>query len=172
MRGERPSQENKTASSRGRNRRRADARPRTGHRNFERCGANVERVTPAGCYLLAYAGAEAVGVVGVETVVDAGLISILMVIEPMRRRGIGAALLAAARKAAHTRGARQLFAIASDSGYLPRFGFAPISMTNSAMPWAIRRRRICRVRPPAKPRGGWPSVSIFPRTESFCADAS
>jgi N-acetylglutamate synthase-like GNAT family acetyltransferase len=96
---------------------------------FERCGANVERVTPAGCYLLAYAGAEAVGVVGVETVVDAGLISILMVIEPMRRRGIGAALVAAARKAAHTRGARQLFSIASDSGYLPRFGFAPISMS-------------------------------------------
>jgi GNAT superfamily N-acetyltransferase len=93
----------------------------------ERCGANVDRITPAGCYLIAYSGDEAVGVVGVETVVDAGLVSLLMVIEPMRRRGIGAALVAAARKAAHTRGARQLFAMASDSSYLPRFGFTAIS---------------------------------------------
>jgi N-acetylglutamate synthase-like GNAT family acetyltransferase len=96
----------------------------------ESCGSNLERVTPAGCYLIAYSGAEAVGVVGVETVVHAGLISLMMVIERMRRRGIGAALLAAARKAAHTRGARQLFAMAPDSTYLPRFGFAPIAMTD------------------------------------------
>lgn len=95
----------------------------------ERCGADVQRVTPTGCYLIAYSGAEAVGVVGVETVVDAGLISLLMVIERMRRRGIGAALLVAARKAAHTRGARQLYAMASDRSYLPRFGFAPISIS-------------------------------------------
>jgi len=42
----------------------------------------------------------------------------------MRRRGIGAALVGAARKAAHTRGARRLYAFGGDGiGYLDRFGF-------------------------------------------------
>ena len=46
----------------------------------------------------------------------------------MRRREIGAALISAARTAAHTRGARTLYAIASDGAaadYFARFGFAP-----------------------------------------------
>lgn len=56
--------------------------------------------------------------------VDAGVIHSLAVVEPMRRRGIGAVLVGAARKAAHTRGARRLYAIATDAiGYLDRFGF-------------------------------------------------
>jgi len=78
---------------------------------------------PAACYLLAYLGAEPVGAVGVETVVDAALMRVLAVRGPMRRHGIGAALVAAARKAAHTRGARRLFALAPDGDYLRRFGF-------------------------------------------------
>lgn len=67
---------------------------------------------PGGCFLAAFDGAEAAGVIGVETRVDAALLRSLYVREPLRRRGIGAALVAAARLAAHTRGARRLYAIA------------------------------------------------------------
>ena len=64
---------------------------------------------PAACYIVAYVGDEAVGVVGVESKIDAALIRSLYVNQSSRRRGIGGALLAAARKAAHTRGARHLY---------------------------------------------------------------
>jgi N-acetylglutamate synthase-like GNAT family acetyltransferase len=94
----------------------------------EKCGGALVNLSPADCYLIAYLGDEPVGVVGVETVVDAGLIRLLMVTEGMRRRGIGTALVGAARKAAHTRGARRLFAIAPDETYLSRFGFQRIAM--------------------------------------------
>jgi N-acetylglutamate synthase-like GNAT family acetyltransferase len=94
----------------------------------EKCGGVPVNLSPADCYLVAYSGDEPVGVVGVETVVDTGLIRLLIVTEGMRRRGIGAALLGAARKAAHTRGARRLFAIAPDETYLSRFGFERIEM--------------------------------------------
>src|SRR3984957_14770825 len=79
---------------------------------------------PAACYIVAYIGDEAVGVIGVEPKVDAALIRSLYVNESMRRRGIGAALLAAARKAAHTRGARHLYLFSTDAGkYFERQGF-------------------------------------------------
>ncbi len=84
--------------------------------------------SPGACYLTAHVGDETAGVVGIEVRVDAALIRTLMVIESMRRRGIGATLVAAARTAAHTRGARMLYAIspAGDAaGYYARFGFAP-----------------------------------------------
>jgi len=93
--------------------------------------------SPGGCYLVAYIGDEVAGVVGIESRVDAALIRSLMVMERMRRRGIGAALISAARTAAHTRGARTLYAFAcgDDSAshldrpgsarYLKRFGFVP-----------------------------------------------
>lgn len=61
--------------------------------------------------------------------VDAAVIHSLAVVEPIRRRGIGAALVGAARKAAHTRGARRLYAICGDGvGYLHRFGFERASV--------------------------------------------
>jgi len=70
------------------------------------------------------------GVVGVETIVDAAVIRSLAVVEPMRRRGIGAALVNAARKAAHTRGARRLYALGRrGEDYLLRFGFERIAST-------------------------------------------
>jgi amino-acid N-acetyltransferase len=81
---------------------------------------------PAACYLVAYFGDDAVGVIGVEPKIDAALIRSLYVEESMRRRGIGAALIAAARKAAHTRGARQLYFLSADAGkYFERLGFEP-----------------------------------------------
>lgn len=49
----------------------------------------------------------------------------LWVGEPMRRRGIGAALVAAARKAAHTRGARTFYA-QSTGDLLSQFGFVAV----------------------------------------------
>jgi N-acetylglutamate synthase-like GNAT family acetyltransferase len=94
-------------------------------------GMTTEGITwSAGCYLMAYLGSESVGVVGIETKVDAALMRSLAVIEPMRRRGVGKVLVEAARAAAHTRGARRLycFADAAASNYLKRFGFKPASI--------------------------------------------
>ena len=82
---------------------------------------------PAACYLVAYFGTEAVGVIGVEPSLDAALLRSLYVVEAMRRRGIGAELVTAARKAAHTRGARSLYLLSNDSGaFLKRFGFVEV----------------------------------------------
>jgi N-acetylglutamate synthase-like GNAT family acetyltransferase len=81
---------------------------------------------PAGCYLMAYIGDDAVGAVGVECRLDAALVRSLCVAEPHRRHGFGARLVTAARKAAHTRGARTLylFAYPEMAAYFQRFGFA------------------------------------------------
>ena len=80
---------------------------------------------PAACYILAYNGDDAIGVVGVEARIDAALIRSLYVKPAMRQRGIGAALLAAARKAAHTRGARRLYLFSTETGgFFERQGFA------------------------------------------------
>jgi len=90
--------------------------------------AGVE--SPGGCYLIAYVGDAVAGVVGIESRIDAALIRSLTVVEAMRGGGIGASLLSAARTAAHTRGARTLYAIASEGDatrYFTRFGFAPAS---------------------------------------------
>jgi len=82
--------------------------------------------SPAACYLIAWLGDQPAGVIGIETRLDAALLRSLIVAEPMRRRGIGAELIAAARKAAHTRGARTLYAFSTGgSEYLSRRGFQP-----------------------------------------------
>ena len=84
---------------------------------------------PAACYIVAYFGDDAVGVVGVEPKIDAALIRSLYVDESMRRRGIGAALIAAARKAAHTRGARHLYLFSTDAGeFFERHGFKTVTV--------------------------------------------
>ena len=86
---------------------------------------------PAACYLLAFYGNDAVGVIGVEPQIDAALIRSLYVIDSMRRRGIGAALVAAARKAAHTRGARHLYLFSTDAGdFFMRLGFEPAALAD------------------------------------------
>jgi N-acetylglutamate synthase-like GNAT family acetyltransferase len=93
---------------------------------------------PGGCYLTAHVGDRLAGVIGIEARVDAALIRSLMVAETDRRRGIGAALVAAARTAAHTRGARTLYALAPDSGaarYFERFGFT--STTSASLIGAL-----------------------------------
>src|SRR5258708_5450761 len=91
---------------------------------------------PAACYILAYHGDDAIGVIGVEAKIDAALIRSLYVKPPMRQRGIGAALLAAARKAAHTRGARHLYLFSTDAGnFFERQGFvrAELAVVISAL---------------------------------------
>ncbi len=107
---------------------------------------------PGSCFLLAYVGSDVGGIIGIEARVDAALLRSLMVVDSMRRRGLGAALIAAARSAAHTRGARTLYAIAPTADaplpvtraacadaiptapdaarYLERFGFAPAPPAN------------------------------------------
>ncbi len=86
---------------------------------------------PAACYLVAYVGDEAVGVIGVESKIDAALIRSLYVNESHRGRGIGGALIAAARKAAHTRGARHLYLFSTDAGeFFVRHGFIPASVAD------------------------------------------
>src|SRR5712671_5657267 len=92
---------------------------------------------PAACYILAYNGDEAIGVVGVEAKIDAALIRSLYVKRAMRQRGIGAALLAAARKAAHTRGARHLYLFSTEAGsFFERQGFvrAEVATVIAALP--------------------------------------
>jgi amino-acid N-acetyltransferase len=92
---------------------------------------------PAACYLVAYMGDDAVGVVGVEPKIDAALIRSLYVDESMRRRGIGGELIAAARKAAHTRGARHLYCFSAVAGALfEKHGFTtvPVADVVAALP--------------------------------------
>jgi N-acetylglutamate synthase-like GNAT family acetyltransferase len=85
---------------------------------------------PGTCWIAASLGGAIAGVVGVETIVDAAVIRSLAVAEAKRRRGIGAALVNAARKAAHTRGARRLYALGRrGEDYLLRFGFERIAGT-------------------------------------------
>ena len=91
---------------------------------------------PAACNIVAYFGDDTVGVIGVESKIDAALIRSLYVDESMRGRGIGAALIAAARKAAHTRGARHLYLFIADAGELfERLGFerATVAAAMSAL---------------------------------------
>jgi len=86
---------------------------------------------PGACYLLARVGPAVAGVIGIEARVDAALLRSLFVTAPMRGRAIGATLIAAARTAAHTRGARTLYVLAPDTDaarYLERFGFAPSTL--------------------------------------------
>lgn len=77
---------------------------------------------PPACYLVAYFGDEPVGVVGLEPKLDAALVSALYVTERMRRRGVGAELIAAVRRAARARGVNSLYMV-SGGDYLSRFGF-------------------------------------------------
>jgi N-acetylglutamate synthase-like GNAT family acetyltransferase len=99
---------------------------------LERGGMMTDGIEwPAACYIVAYVGNDAVGVVGVESKIDAALIRSLYVDEPSRRRGIGRALIAAARKAAHTRGARHLFLFGADaSSFFERHGFTAIAVAD------------------------------------------
>ena len=79
---------------------------------------------PPACYLLAFDGDDAVGVVGVEPILDSALLRSLYVLEQHRHREIGRRLVMAARQAAHTRGARQLFLFATRAeGFFCRLGF-------------------------------------------------
>jgi N-acetylglutamate synthase-like GNAT family acetyltransferase len=67
--------------------------------------------------------------IGIEPKIDAAVIRSLWVNESMRRRGIGGALLAAARKAAHTRGARHLYLFGAETGgFFERHGFTSVAV--------------------------------------------
>ena len=91
-------------------------------------GMSIEGLEwPPACYLAAYFGTDPVGVIGVEPSLDAALLRSLYVIDTMRGRGIGAELVASARKAAHTRGARSLYVLGTDArDFFKRFGFAEV----------------------------------------------
>lgn len=79
---------------------------------------------PSACYLAAFDGDDAVGVIGVEPILDAALLRSLYVVDSHRKRGIGRQLVTAARKAAHTRGARVLYAFSTDAGdFFKSLGF-------------------------------------------------
>jgi amino-acid N-acetyltransferase len=81
---------------------------------------------PPACYLLAFDGGDAVGVVGLEPILDSALLRSLYVVERYRHREIGRRLVMAARQAAHTRGARQLYLFATSAGgFFCRLGFKP-----------------------------------------------
>jgi len=92
----------------------------------EEAGLDAGRIARTGALvLIAWLDDESVGVAELTSRVDAALMRSLWVTPAMRRRGIGAALMAAARKAARIRGARRLYALgAADGESLRRFGFA------------------------------------------------
>jgi amino-acid N-acetyltransferase len=100
-------------------------------------GMSIEGLEwPPACYLAAYFGTEPVGVIGVEPSLDAALLRSLYVVDAMRGRGVGAELVASARKAAHTRGARSLYLLSADAGdFFKRFGFAevPVAQLTAAL---------------------------------------
>ena len=103
----------------------------------------------AACYLVAYIGDDAVGVVGVEPKIDAALIRSLYVDESMRRRGIGGALVAAARKAAHTRGARHLYCFSTGAKRLFEwhgYTMVPVADVLAALP-GVPQVEFYRARP-------------------------
>src|SRR5579885_2139946 len=84
---------------------------------------------PLACHVAAFDGDEMVGVVGIEPIVDSALIRSLCVTTPYRNRGIGRQLMDAARKAAHTRGARALFVFGSRAdGYFLSLGFKRVPL--------------------------------------------
>ncbi|HKV53619.1 MAG TPA: GNAT family N-acetyltransferase [Candidatus Binataceae bacterium] len=95
--------------------------------------AVADRRESAACFLMARIGDDPAGVAMLEVSVDAGLMRVLFVTESMRRRGAGAALIAALRIAARTRGARMLYALVPPAacGYLARYGFAETSMAEA-----------------------------------------
>ena len=97
---------------------------------LRRAGINTDVFDNAGCFLMAYRGDDPVGIAGLETQVDAALMRWLFVLKPMRRRGIGARLVRAVRVAAHTRGARMLYAMVPSplASYLARLGFNEVSL--------------------------------------------
>jgi amino-acid N-acetyltransferase len=105
---------------------------------LEAAGLIAEGVeAPSSCYLIAYRGNQPIGAVGIESRIDAAMLRSLAVAAPMRRRGIGEALVKAARIAAHTRGARTLYTLTSEplAGWFARLGFAmvPISKLTTAL---------------------------------------
>jgi GNAT superfamily N-acetyltransferase len=85
------------------------------------------------CCLAARVGGRSVGVAAIETRLDVAVLGTLTVIAERRRQGIGAALLAGARSAAHTRGARSFYALAPPSvaEFLRRSGFTPAPMSEA-----------------------------------------
>jgi N-acetylglutamate synthase-like GNAT family acetyltransferase len=91
-------------------------------------GMSTDLNESAVCFLVAYWEDDPVAIAGIETDVDVALMRPLFVIESMRRRGVGASLIRAARMAAHTRGARTVYATvpAEFVGFLSRFGFAEV----------------------------------------------
>jgi N-acetylglutamate synthase-like GNAT family acetyltransferase len=86
------------------------------------------------CFLIAYLGDDPVGIAGLATEIDAALIRPLFVLENMRRRGVGASLVRAARMAAHTRGGRTLYATAPALlvDYFTHLGFVHVRFAEIA----------------------------------------
>ena len=91
---------------------------------------------PPACYLLAFDGDDAIGVVGVEPILDSALLRSLYVVEQHRHREIGQRLVKSARRAAYTRGARQLYLFGTSAeGFFCRLGFkrAPLEELTAAL---------------------------------------
>ena len=96
----------------------------------------------AECFLVAYQGDNPVGIACLVTEVDAALMGAVFVVENVRRRGVGTRLVSAVRLAAHTRGARTLYAAVTRASveYLARFGF--VETTCAALSSAFGKSRI------------------------------
>ncbi|HJU11543.1 MAG TPA: GNAT family N-acetyltransferase [Candidatus Binataceae bacterium] len=94
-----------------------------------------DTVACGGCLLVAYLGDEPVGLAALVTEVDSGLIRLMFVSAKMRGHRVGHSILSAVRDAAHTRGARQLYAAVQDdvAEYFTRMGFGETQHYELAM---------------------------------------
>lgn len=77
------------------------------------------------CFLIAYVGEKPVGIAGLQTEVDAALMDPIFVVEEVRQRAIGLRLVHSVRRAAHVRGAQNLYTLVPPAlaDYFVRLGF-------------------------------------------------
>ena len=89
--------------------------------------------SPASCYVMAYHGRAPIGVVGVEAKVTAALICSVFINHQFRDHPVAADLFAAARKAAHSRGACELYGLgfrSEENDFFKRLGFEEVRLAD------------------------------------------
>lgn len=92
----------------------------------------------AECFFTVHSDTEFIGTAGVETYGSDGLLRSVVITEPNRGRGYGAALCAALEDRARTQGVERLYLLTTTAApFFSRQGYDPIA--REAVPASIRR---------------------------------